>query len=67
MADPVHREATAALFKGDLGTAFDSSIWAPVRIGPLWQRCLSCNRMIAAEETRTCQCGAALPEVEPHW
>ena len=67
MVNEVHKEATATLMKGDLGAAFHSSIWAPVRIGPRWQRCLSCNRMVAQEESRTCTCGAALPEVQPYW
>ena len=68
MANEAHKEAVEAIFRGNLGTAFHTSIWAPVRIGPRWLRCLSCDRMVTAEvETGTCQCGAALPEVQPYW
>jgi steroid delta-isomerase-like uncharacterized protein len=68
MSNEEHRKATAAMFKNNTGTAFHSSIWAPIRIGPRWRRCQSCKRMIMGEEeTRICQCGAALPEAEPYW
>jgi len=67
MANEEHRKATAALFRDNLSTGFHSSIWARVRIGSRWQRCQSCNRMIAVEETTTCQCGAALAELAPYW
>jgi steroid delta-isomerase-like uncharacterized protein len=63
-----HKEATAAFFKSNLGTAFHSSIWTPYRFGPRWQRCSSCDRVVAVkEETTRCQCGAALPEAQPFW
>jgi steroid delta-isomerase-like uncharacterized protein len=68
MANEEHRKATATMFNENLGRAFHTSIWAPVRIGPRWQRCESCNRMIAGEEgIKICSCGAPLPEVEPYW
>ncbi len=68
MLEGGHKEASAAFFKGNLGTAFHSSIWVPYRISPRWLRCSSCDRMVAAEEdSRTCACGAALPELQPFW
>jgi steroid delta-isomerase-like uncharacterized protein len=68
MLDGAHKEATAAFFKSNLATAFHSSIWAPVRMGPRWQRCASCARMMAADNgSERCQCGAALPEAQPFW
>jgi steroid delta-isomerase-like uncharacterized protein len=63
-----HKDATAAFFKSNLGTAFQSSIWTPYRFGPHWQRCASCDCMVAIEdETTKCRCGATLPESQPFW
>jgi steroid delta-isomerase-like uncharacterized protein len=68
MLEGAHKEASAAFVKGNLGTAFHSSIWVPHKISPRWLRCSSCDRMVAAEEdSRACTCGAALPEPEPFW
>jgi steroid delta-isomerase-like uncharacterized protein len=68
LLDGAHKEASAAFFKGGLGTAFHSSIWTPYRISPRWLRCSSCDRMVGVEEdTRSCRCGATLPESQPFW
>jgi len=68
MLESAHKEASAALFKGNLGTGFHSSIWVPHKISPRWLRCSSCDRMVAAEDnSRACVCGAALPEPQPFW
>jgi steroid delta-isomerase-like uncharacterized protein len=68
MADQAHREASTAFFKGNLGTAFHSSIWTPVRMSPRWLRCTVCERVTPAkDETTNCPCGAPVPKAQPFW
>ena len=61
--DQAHREASSEFRRGELGTAFHSSIWTPHQMSPRWSRCASCGRVTGVKESGgVCLCGTTLPE-----
>lgn len=55
-------------FWDELGDAGYTSIWAPLRINPMYVRCRGCNNM--ADYYRgegTCTCGEKLPDPPPYF
>jgi steroid delta-isomerase-like uncharacterized protein len=67
MRDRAHKEASSEFHRGQLGTAFHSSIWTPHQVSPRWVRCGSCGQVSGAKESGgSCSCGVALPEL-PFW
>ena len=68
LRDQSHREASSEFHHGELGTAFHSSIWAPLHFSARWTRCPSCGRMHGVKPGDTaCGCGAGLPELSAFW
>jgi steroid delta-isomerase-like uncharacterized protein len=62
--DGAHKEASSEFLRGNLGSAFHSSIWTPHRISARWIRCPSCGRVTGTQDGRgECACGSTLPEV----
>lgn len=66
MKEGTHKDAMPAFFK-HLSVGGWTSAWVPERINQHWLRCASCGQMEDAEKTRTCRCGAALPEVPSYF
>ena len=65
--DQAHREASSEFRRGELGSAFHSSIWTPNHMSPRWSRCASCGRVSGEKESGgVCPCGTVLPEL-PFW
>ncbi len=68
MRDPAHKEASSEFHRGELGTAFHSSIWTPHHFSERWMRCPSCGHMNAAQQGQNaCGCGSVLPELAAFW
>ena len=67
MREGVHNEAMRSFFKGDLGAAAITSVWAPVRINGPHVRCTSCDQMSDSTKNEgKCNCGEVLPEAPPY-
>jgi steroid delta-isomerase-like uncharacterized protein len=63
MRDQAHKEASSEFLRGELGSAFHSSIWTPHQMSARRIRCPSCGRVTGSKESGACACGAPLPEL----
>jgi steroid delta-isomerase-like uncharacterized protein len=65
---PAHKDAMGQFFRGDLGSAAFTSVWAAQGDNALWLRCAACGtvtKYVGADGR--CTCGQALPESPPYW
>lgn len=62
-----HKEAVQRAFGGDLGTAFQTSVWVVEHQNPLWVRCGVCNRLESYEIGGRSACGEPFPEQPSYW
>ena len=59
MREANHKEASARMFCGDVGSAFHASTWSLERLGELWVRCAECGKLRDARVSDACGCGRA--------
>jgi steroid delta-isomerase-like uncharacterized protein len=62
-----HKEAVQRAFGGDLGTAFQTSVWVVEHQNPLWVRCGVCDRLESYETGGRSVCGEPFPEQPSYW
>ena len=62
-----HKEAVQRAFGGDLGAAFQTSVWVVEHQNPLWVRCGVCDRLEAYETGGRSVCGEPFPEQPSYW
>ena len=63
-----HREAVKRFFGPDFTVGAMTSVWGPMRINPMWVRCMACGYMADYERSEgVCRCGQTLPERPPYW
>lgn len=68
MRDQAHKEASSGFLRGQLGSAFLSSIWTPHHMSERWIRCPSCGRVSGGGDGQSqCACGSTLPELPVFW
>jgi quinol monooxygenase YgiN len=64
-----HATAMQELFSEHFVSAVWTSVWRPVRINPIWVRCVACASLEdVTDDHRSCgRCGAHLPERPGFW
>jgi steroid delta-isomerase-like uncharacterized protein len=67
MQEANHRQASADMLRGELGSAFHASTWSLARLGELRVRCLECGKVRDRAKVPTCECGAAKGERPAYW
>ena len=58
MREATHKQASADMFAGSLGSAFHASSWTLERLGELWVRCQGCGKLRDRRAQAECRCGA---------
>ncbi|HEY9504332.1 MAG TPA: ester cyclase [Gemmatimonadales bacterium] len=67
MHESNHRQASAEMLQGQLGSAFHASTWNLARLGELRVRCPECGRVRDGRTVPACDCGAAAGERPAYW
>lgn len=67
MREVNHKQASAEMFGGEVGSAFSVSTWMLARLGELWVRCAACGGLRDARVADVCRCGAQQGERPAFW
>lgn len=67
MHEATHKQASADMFGGAVGSAFHASSWALERLGELWVRCEGCGKLRDGRVQPECLCGAVGGERPALW
>jgi len=63
-----HKEAMERALGPDFSVAFQTGVWVPHHLNPMWVRCTACGRMADFERRAgQCHCDQPLPEPPPYW
>ena len=68
MKQGAHTVVMRDMYAGSLAKNGYTSVWTNHHINPYMVRCVACGKMTRGpDESRTCSCGAKLPEPVPYW
>ncbi len=67
MRETNHKEASALMFAGEMGAAFNVSTWRLERLGEMWVRCEQCGTLRDAAKVEICGCGGGSGERPAFW
>ena len=67
MHEANHRQASAEMLQGQLGSAFHASTWTLARLGELCVRCPECGRLRDGRTHAACRCGAPADTRPAFW
>ena len=68
MKQGAHTVVMRSMYDGSLAKQGYTSVWTKHHVNPYMVRCDACGNMTRGpNESRTCSCGAKLPEQAPYW
>jgi len=68
MKEGKHAEVQRGMYDGSIARYGFTSVWTKHHVNPVFVRCDACGKMTRGpNESRTCSCGAKLPEPVPYW